>query len=174
AYDIPWWDHVRAQYEVQKWVDASVSKTINMPAWVTVDDVLKAYLFAYKLGLKGITIYRDTSKSVQVLVTPSQRLNKYVTVTLNKTLEIMKNLGIEPPKPHENSKEKSVEEVKKSVKLILSDRGVEISSVESEKIDLKNLRIKIEQCPVCKSINLAYQEGCVRCIDCGWANCVTS
>jgi ribonucleotide reductase alpha subunit len=39
ALDIPWWDHLRAQHEVQMWVDASVSKTINMPSWVSVEDV---------------------------------------------------------------------------------------------------------------------------------------
>ena len=167
AYDIPWWDHVRAQYEVQKWVDASVSKTINMPAWVTVDDVLKAYLFAYKLGLKGITIYRDTSKSSQVLVTPSQRLNKYVALTPNKTLEMMRAVGIEPPRIGGESGE---EPRKKIVQLVYA--AEKEGGLEEGKEATEHPTIKIERCPTCNSLNLVYQEGCVRCLDCGWSSCM--
>ncbi|MCS7126380.1 MAG: adenosylcobalamin-dependent ribonucleoside-diphosphate reductase [Aigarchaeota archaeon] len=177
AYDIPWWDHIRAQYEIQKWVDASVSKTINMPAWVTVEDVMKAYLFAYKLGLKGVTIYRDTSKSVQVLVTPSQKTNKYIALTPNKTLELMKQLGIEPPTLKNELRERHFEkEVEKpGMKLILSELGgSEITVEQRRRGEVKTTSMKLEKCPFCESVNLAYQEGCAKCLDCGWANCVTS
>jgi ribonucleoside-diphosphate reductase alpha chain len=173
AYDIPWWDHVRAQYEFQKWVDASVSKTINMPAWVTVDDVLKAYLFAYKLGLKGITIYRDTSKSAQVLVTPTQRLSKYITLTPNKTLELMRSLGIEPPAV-------SVQEVddveRKKRVLQVAYAGGEHAEIEVEKaVSSKSVKKEpYERCPECGSPNLIYQEGCVKCMDCGWTSCLVT
>ena len=173
AYDIPWWDHVRAQYEFQKWVDASVSKTINMPAWVTVDDVLKAYLFAYKLGLKGITIYRDTSKSAQVLVTPTQRLSKYIAPTPNKTLELMRSLGIEPPAV-------SVQEVddveRKKRVLQVAYAGGEHAEIEVEKaVSSKSVKKEpYERCPECGSPNLIYQEGCVKCMDCGWTSCLVT
>lgn len=172
AYDIPWWDHIRAQYEVQKWVDASVSKTINMPAWVTVDDVLKAYLFAHHLGLKGITIYRDTSKSVQVLITPTQRMNRYIALTPNKTLEMMREAGIELPQTESGESEASKKPV---VQLIyMGEEGVE--SVETRQARMepkpKHPTLKVERCPVCSSVNLIYQEGCTRCLDCGWASCV--
>jgi ribonucleoside-diphosphate reductase alpha chain len=86
AREMPWWDHLRAQWEIQKWVDSAVSKTINMPASATVEDVLNAYVTAEKMGLKGITVFRDTSKGVQVL---HAKPVSSVTVKPNRTLEVL-------------------------------------------------------------------------------------
>ena len=172
AYDIPWWDHIRAQYEFQKWIDSSVSKTINMPSWVTVEDVLKAYFFAYKLGLKGLTIYRDTSRSAQVLVTPSQRSMRYVALTPNNTLKMMESLGIEPPRISGERVEEGRERV---MQLIYAGEGeieAESTAGEAAKSQPKHPTVKFERCPVCNGINLIYQESCTRCLDCGWASCV--
>ncbi|RAP30468.1 Ribonucleotide reductase [Brevibacillus laterosporus] len=62
-------DHVRVQAAIQKWVDSSISKTANAPHDFTVEETKNLYELAFDLGCKGVTIYRDGSRDVQVLST---------------------------------------------------------------------------------------------------------
>lgn len=167
AYDIPWWDHIRAEAEAKMWICASISKTINMPNWVTVEDVEKAYLFSYKLGLKSITIYRDGSKSTQVLVTPSQRSGTYVTLIENNTLKLMQSLGIDTSDLLHTRSSAKVE----SEKAVIKARTLETTFMLEPK---PRERGRLETCPECGSKRLIVQDDCIKCLDCGWAACPTS
>ncbi|RAV21604.1 LAGLIDADG family homing endonuclease [Paenibacillus contaminans] len=69
AMDLSAEDHIRAQAAIQKWVDSSISKTANCPADFTVEETKRLYELAFDLGCKGVTIYRDGSRDVQVLQT---------------------------------------------------------------------------------------------------------
>ncbi|POZ89803.1 adenosylcobalamin-dependent ribonucleoside-diphosphate reductase [Petrotoga sp. SL27] len=72
SMDIPPKDHLLAQHVIQSYLDASCSKTINMPKSSTIEDVKAIYLQALELNLKGLTIYRDGSLETQVLTSASK------------------------------------------------------------------------------------------------------
>lgn len=67
ANEIDWKDHILMMAACQRHLNGAISKTINMPNDCTIEDVKKAYRFAWKRGLKSLTIYRDGSKGLQPL-----------------------------------------------------------------------------------------------------------
>jgi ribonucleoside-diphosphate reductase alpha chain len=61
--DVDWLSKVRMQGRIQKWVDHSISVTINLPSTATEELVGNLYFEAWKSGCKGVTVYRDGSRS---------------------------------------------------------------------------------------------------------------
>ncbi|MFP3290131.1 MAG: adenosylcobalamin-dependent ribonucleoside-diphosphate reductase, partial [Candidatus Nanopusillus acidilobi] len=177
ALDIPWWDHIRAQAVAQIWITTSISKTINMPNWVQPDDVYYSYLLAHKMGCKGITIYREGSRSAQVYVAPAEaskarfmdyfRLIKEGKIN-NRTIEILKQYEIKIPNwYYELTTNVEVPKVKLNATINNTLRAEE-NTIKVE----ENGNNKIERCPVCGSTRLKHEAGCVVCMDCGWSECI--
>lgn len=69
SQDIPYKKRIDMQSVWQKHIDASISSTVNLPNSATVEDIKDLYLYAWKKGLKGITVYRDGCKRSGVLIT---------------------------------------------------------------------------------------------------------
>ena len=76
ANDIDWLQKVRMQGRIQKWVDHSISVTINLPADVSEELVNDLYIEAWRCGCKGCTVYRDGSRSGVLISTEGEKKDK--------------------------------------------------------------------------------------------------
>jgi ribonucleoside-diphosphate reductase alpha chain len=76
ANDVDWREKVRMQGSIQKWVDHSISVTINLPNDVSEDLVNELYVEAWRSGCKGCTVYRDGSRAGVLIATSDKKDNK--------------------------------------------------------------------------------------------------
>lgn len=131
--------HADVQCVIQRWIDSSISKTVNAPKGYTVDQVEKVYERLYKGGAKGGTVYVDGSRDSQVL-----------------TLKAEEN-------QHEEQLEFDVEsENHEKAKVVLVDTINELRStnvtIGSEVGDT---------CPICRKGEVKDIGGCNTCTNCG-------
>ncbi|MBC7420347.1 MAG: vitamin B12-dependent ribonucleotide reductase [Bdellovibrio sp.] len=78
--------HLKMMAAVQPFISGAISKTVNLPAESSIEDISQTYQLAWKLGLKSVAIYRDGSKFVQPLSSANSKTNAAVDKKLNDPL----------------------------------------------------------------------------------------
>ena len=68
--------HLKMMSHVQPFISGGISKTVNVPHDITVEDIMDVYITAWKLGVKAVAIYRDGSKQVQPLTTSAGKTSE--------------------------------------------------------------------------------------------------
>ena len=76
ANDLDYRQRVQMQGTWQKYIDASISSTVNLPEEATVEDIMDIYIEAWKNGLKGITVFRNNCRRVGILTTEPNKEDK--------------------------------------------------------------------------------------------------
>ncbi len=155
AHDItPVW-HVKMQAAFQKYVDNAVSKTVNFPKHAAIDEVRDVYMLSYKLGCKGVTVYRDGSRDEQVLNIGSVNKSQPVQTSQKQTYA-GSGLG-------------AVSQGSQGSSYGYAAGGCAMPEKKQEKPQMQNPK-KLTECPECKA-KLVQQEGCVVCPNCSYSAC---
>ena len=132
-------EHADTQCAIQRWIDSSISKTVNAPRGFSVRQVQKIYERLYDGGAKGGTVYVDGSRDSQVLSLSNDDESNWAQ------MDIVHDFGI-------NVKEKQVEEKKTDLRADRQDRniGVEVGDI----------------CPICLEGTVEEIGGCNTCTNC--------
>ncbi len=144
AMDLPPEAHVDMQCTIQKWVDSSISKTVNAPKGYSVEEVEDVYSRLYKGGAKGGTVYVDGSRDSQVL-----------------------NLTKEDTKETSNPKQVAIDEL--GVELedeIKEPKETKTKGLRSDRQD-RNIGVDAgDICPICLEGTVENLGGCHTCTNC--------
>lgn len=140
ANDCDWVSKVNMQGSIQKWVDHSISCTVNLPSNVTEELVSDVYMAAYKSGCKGCTVYRDGSRS-GVLVKTEKTVEEKRPEILDAKVVRFKNgsenwiafVGLLNNKPYEIFTGKVDDDIKFLPKSITEGKIVQVKDEDSEK-----------------------------------------
>lgn len=140
ANDCDWVSKVNMQGSIQKWVDHSISCTVNLPSNVTEELVSDVYMAAYKSGCKGCTVYRDGSRS-GVLVKTEKTVEEKRPEVLDAKVVRFKNgsenwiafVGLLNNKPYEIFTGKVDDDIKFLPKSITEGKIVQVKDEDSEK-----------------------------------------
>ncbi|HET6785323.1 MAG TPA: ribonucleoside-diphosphate reductase, partial [Erysipelotrichaceae bacterium] len=132
-------EHADTQCAIQRWIDSSISKTVNAPRGFSVRQVQKIYERLYDGGAKGGTVYVDGSRDSQVLSLSNDDESNWAQ------MDIVHDFGI-------SVKEKQVEEKKTDLRSDRQDRniGVEVGDI----------------CPICLEGTVEEIGGCNTCTNC--------
>jgi len=135
-------EHADVQCAIQRWIDSSISKTVNAPKGFTVADVEKVYYRLYKGGAKGGTVYVDGSRDAQVLSLTREDSPKQI--------DLIDDFGLEVDHKRPVREDKSA--VSKPLKNDRQGReiGVEIGDI----------------CPICNEGTVMEVGGCNTCNNC--------
>ncbi|QVK18023.1 vitamin B12-dependent ribonucleotide reductase [Mycoplasmatota bacterium] len=134
-------EHADMQCIIQRWVDSSISKTVNAPRGFTVNDVQKVYERLYKGGAKGGTVYVDGSRDSQVLTLKAEENKLEQIDAMQFGLEVDE---VVEPKPH---KEDNINPPRTKAN---KNIGVEVGDI----------------CPICLEGTVEEIGGCNTCTNC--------
>ncbi|MEM1893897.1 MAG: adenosylcobalamin-dependent ribonucleoside-diphosphate reductase [Candidatus Anstonellales archaeon] len=181
AHKIDWKMRIKVQGVAQKYVDHSISSTINLPEDVDPEKISELYIEAWRNGLKGITIYREGSRFA-ILNTGNRSENlekfknrKYRVITKDGVKEVAglevfigKDNRLYTPY-HAQLKGADVFLDNISNFLFKSDNGVARSNTK-QKSDWDNNE-NLAKCPNCGEHALRIENGCHTCLNCGYSKC---
>ncbi|QHN49840.1 vitamin B12-dependent ribonucleotide reductase [Geobacillus stearothermophilus] len=141
AMDLPPEAHADVQCIIQRWVDSSLSKTVNAPRGYTVEQVQKVYERLWRGGAKGGTVYVDGSRDAQVLTLKAEE-NR-----IEEQLELL-------------PEEQEEKETKRAVVLVDTIQDVRATDVTIGS-EIGNI------CPICREGTIEEIGGCNTCTNCG-------